>query len=527
MDVDKCNPTLQKHLKPPELYCKSCNCNVCVKCVSTHKHPVTSIEDIFEEVLKESKDFSQEIRESIQLKVTDKDMNKDKFEKEIQLHYDKQVDAISQYFRELHDQLHFKEVDLKRELKSYHDNNIEHFTTLISKMEHEISESNKFIEKLQTLESNKELATPSSPTLNGSNNNEEKSAFIRNYINQQQYIKNVNDFRYQIYTFKKTDLLTNKLLDSIELFKTSSIASKGKCAIICYSENGVEKYNLTNNQELEREGPLLVKDSPESPSFSGQHNTYYLYQSNSIRDRTYLFFKTKWWLLSHNTTDKDAKTKWKISTNSPIPYSALSTIYDGRDHIYIFGGFDESVNQHVSTIYSFNIHTEKFELVGNLQIAGCVFHLSIYNDKIYILGGYCKPTGAIDRIDEFDINTRTIRNIGKLKELIQKHSYINTGIYIGTTQTFYILDFFKFYKYQQSNSSMTLLGDLSTLFDINKNQVHRSKFYFDGHDTIYLLTTASADLFQYSIIDNTWLKIPFLTNNVTFSYYYSFINQNE
>ncbi|KYQ91611.1 Kelch repeat-containing protein [Tieghemostelium lacteum] len=511
------------HLKVAELYCSSCMCLVCSRCFSGHlQHQVGSLDDIYEDVLKEIKTVASDIKTAITQKTEEKEKNKVIFETSITTHYDNQLSTITDYFRNLHDSLHYKEVELKRELKSYHDDNIQYYTEQLSKLDNQISESHQFIQRI----SNSNL-----PTENVELNI--KFDLIQSYFSSKKIFKEKNEIgtaetetqtknqdkqeeldKYQIYFLKATETNSNTLLDSLFLQKSKSKGTR----IIVFGERGTEIFTR-GRDSIYNKTLLLPHGSPNECSM--QKNTYYMYQSNSFADKTYCFFKNNFWELNHD----DAKPRWIIRA-SPIPHSALSTIYDGVDSIYIFGGFDGLTSTHLNSIWRFNVKTEKFELLPcTLPVAGCVFSLSVHENKIYVVGGYGKAYGgAIDRIDVLDTTTKTVTNICILKDVGFPIKLSFVGVYVHKLNCVYILDENRFYQYSLETKQLVKIYDLSTINIIGPSQYHKAKFYYDGDNTLHLFTSASKDLYTYNISENTWSKpITFIKFNVALSNYYAFI----
>lgn len=92
-----------------------------------------------------------------------------------------------------------------------------------------------------------------------------------------------------------------------------------------------------------------------------------------------------------------------------------STIYDGKEHIYIFGGLLNGELQ--ESIYKWNINTGEYIKYANIDkpILECQLCYSPQENFIYILGGWMSDKDYNQTIDVFDIKQKTVKTIYRFK----------------------------------------------------------------------------------------------------------------
>ncbi|KYQ93969.1 hypothetical protein DLAC_04860 [Tieghemostelium lacteum] len=130
--------TVERHIKSQDLFCIDCVVTLCSKCLSGHKlHDTIDIDDFYDEI-KHHKDDNKNIAQLLKELEQEKTNQQNNYHKEVEIQYEKQINLIDKKFRELHDLLHFRQVDIKRELKSQYDDNSEKYAILLSQLDYQI-----------------------------------------------------------------------------------------------------------------------------------------------------------------------------------------------------------------------------------------------------------------------------------------------------------------------------------------------------------------------------------------------------
>ncbi|KYQ92052.1 meprin and TRAF domain-containing protein [Tieghemostelium lacteum] len=206
----------EKHKSTIDMYCKECNKFICLKCFKNHLSHATNnimvITDLVEErpkIIEDLRIFSKETEHK-------KIQNDEIFKSSVQDPYDQNFLKISNYFRSVHDALHFKEVELKRELSSHYDENRENYIKLVSKMEHDIKNSNILFKELKINQNMNNNSNNSS----SSNNNNIYLDFFKNSVRSKMLLateKSEYEFKYDTHLFQEGSTPVSKFTDLIEL----------------------------------------------------------------------------------------------------------------------------------------------------------------------------------------------------------------------------------------------------------------------------------------------------------------------
>ncbi|KYQ89011.1 hypothetical protein DLAC_10231 [Tieghemostelium lacteum] len=107
---------------------------------------IIDIDDYYIESTKESESINKKVFDQMcEIEKLKETLSK-QFQQDIISHYENQEKLVDEKFRELHDLLHIKQVDVKRELKSHLDENTETHVLLISQLEHQILQLKKSID---------------------------------------------------------------------------------------------------------------------------------------------------------------------------------------------------------------------------------------------------------------------------------------------------------------------------------------------------------------------------------------------
>ncbi|KYQ92440.1 hypothetical protein DLAC_06420 [Tieghemostelium lacteum] len=131
------NCTIDNHINTQEIFCKDCKAALCLSCLNLHnKHDTIYIDDFYEEIQENAQSIRSKSTQYCTEIESDKYIQSSHFQKEITKQYEDEISLVDKLFNELHDQLHFKQMDIKRELKSYFDDNIEKHTMFISELDY-------------------------------------------------------------------------------------------------------------------------------------------------------------------------------------------------------------------------------------------------------------------------------------------------------------------------------------------------------------------------------------------------------
>ncbi|KYQ92941.1 hypothetical protein DLAC_05539 [Tieghemostelium lacteum] len=244
-----CTP--EKHLKPLEIFCRDCNVYFCLKCLAIHKsHEIVDGENYFDEVMQQSEKLKEQFKEQLILKKDEKKDKEEHFQNEITTQYEKQVELVDKVFRELHDQLHVKQVNIKRELKSHLEENSEKHTMEISGLDNDITQLINIINALSTDQKGK-----------SENQNIDKVKLINQITNHKKGTRKPSE--YKISTLNET--LVNTTLDSVTLIelKEKIIRSPSQHS---NNNNNINTYiNYTfqfHNEDFYKDNNIIIYKNP-------------------------------------------------------------------------------------------------------------------------------------------------------------------------------------------------------------------------------------------------------------------------
>ncbi|KYQ89007.1 FNIP repeat-containing protein [Tieghemostelium lacteum] len=143
--------------------------------------------------------------------------------------YEKQVELVDKVFRELHDQLHLKQVDIKRELKSHLEENSEKHTMEISGLDNDITQLTDIINTLST-----------DQKVKSENQNIDKVKLVYQITNHKNGIRKPTE--YKISTLNET--LVKTALDSVTLIELQEKIIRSPSQ---HSNNNNNNNNTNNN----------------------------------------------------------------------------------------------------------------------------------------------------------------------------------------------------------------------------------------------------------------------------------------
>ncbi|KYQ92868.1 RING zinc finger-containing protein [Tieghemostelium lacteum] len=505
--IEKCSA--EKHLSLAEQYCKQCNQLVCKQCNSEHQHSLMNYYQVIQEIAQDSAGLNDKLN----LWREDKKVHDELFKIQVQDKYDSQLELVSKHFRDLHDILHFKEVELKRELKSYQDENLELYTTIVSQLEHEIQSSTEFLHEFKDV--SQVDHDPVSSNNNQQNSDEVKSQVLEKYY---KFKKNTNgddnckNQDYQVVSLNESLIINvSNTIGTMELkkrFRNIINKNNNDTIIYRYSSKGVERININHDETTLIVGNEAVGQPPSN-------NNGYLYQNNSADGMLILFGSRKYYML--DTKEKNPVWVTGDWTTNREKTWYQPTIYDGKQYVYIVGGAnngDEANFKAGRDIYKFHVSTQTFESVGELPVTSRFHSLSIDGDFVYVFGQNNSKESYMNRIDRFNVNTGIVEPIYKATEAQIKGGFgVVTGCFDTQTKYCYCMgQQFTFFRYDPSDKSSKVLQPFP-IAATDKRPLLHCKIHLDqpkGLIYFYYLQDSSSttdSISVYNIKENQWTKI--------------------
>ncbi|KYQ92219.1 RING zinc finger-containing protein [Tieghemostelium lacteum] len=493
-DGNKCIDNV--HIKDCDLFCKSCFTLVCGKCFKDHKgHEITDIDDIVK-LLTTNNALQLEIDELEKRKLLEKETNDLIFQTKIKEIYDSQLSQLTNQFRTLHDDLHIKEIELKRELKSYFEDNSEMYYTTISMIENELENSSQIksffnssnMDKLKLMELYQQFKKSLSKGVEPSSVISTDTLVDSKYYHQSLLPKFEE-------ISKQMSVLALKSYRSTRLKPMyNEIPQPERNVLYRFNQkSGLERYCLkTGNCDI------LI---PHTAQFSPVHNSsYLLFQRVMIDQVIYLFYRNKSYILDLKEKDLEWVSREfniKVSVAKPESLYCYSSIYDGKDHIYIIGGY---AHTSVGNILRFNIRTREMQELGTkLLVPSDTHSLTLDGDFIYIIGGY-NTDSHLNRIDRLDLRDHSIVNIAILADIKNFHA---GACYVPKEGVFYLLSVYEpiFFKYDPNTKKTTPLEKPT------KTNYCSILQYDDNADLLYLYRNGSPFIEVYNIENNLWSQL--------------------
>ncbi|KYR01351.1 hypothetical protein DLAC_01939, partial [Tieghemostelium lacteum] len=500
--IEKCQDP--SHSKLANQYCTQCNLTICQHCQKKHsndsEHQLVTYEESYDLVYQDSKDYINLLLEQLRDTLSQKTLREQVFKDTISDYYDSQLETITNHFREIHDLLHFREVELKRELKSYHDENVEIQTTILSKLDHDMEQTNHKIRDIQHIQSQQH----------------DKPAFVKlftdKYINSKELKRdfpvdtaaaatttataNINnmitsgDIEFRKFS-SMSELSTKNIHNNILALKLLKIKNKKVIDhLIRFNWNrGVERINFkTNESEI-----LLDENAQGNPN---KPNGGYIFQSDLNRGILFIFDENTYYRLDTRVKNPE----WKIGD---IPVNSMrcycpSSVYDGKDYIYIVGGYVNGKDS-AKNIFRFNVNTEETELIGDLSISSRWHGLTYHDEYIYVCGGYNATNQYLNRIDRFHVKTCRVENVVENLESFGV-TQLKSGCYVAPTQSYYLFTRDSlFYRYDAIEKKCVKLVSPFT-----KAPVYDLKLCYNGQHNIYLIVTRGLSLYKYNTLKDKW-----------------------
>ncbi|KYQ89045.1 hypothetical protein DLAC_10269 [Tieghemostelium lacteum] len=479
-----------KHFKSL-LYCFSCKtesfCKRC-KCYPDHKgHEFVEIDIFYVEMVKNSSIHMDTIKSRISNQQKQREDIEKEFREQVEEFYRVQVEDIGKHFRELHDQLHFKELELKRELKSYHDENVELYMTKLSELDKQLHQFTS------ALESHKQLVS--------NNNLDNKVSLIENHISA------VNELK------RKRDPIDYVIMTPILKYNPDEmqlVTKEDKWARYFFNF-------LIPTKEIERvdiiDDTSTIQKFEESPEW-GFTNVSKCQVDDLLY---YVFGEGKYFVVNiepFNTKEKPEWSQGLLNFGNPYAYSTHNTIYDGIGTIYFAGGYSiENINY--IDLYRINVNDHVPQKLGVMsKVYINYINLGIDKDCVYIIGRNGTFVGT--RIDQYKIKT------GKF-ELIEDMRIDSVGAcFDSVNQKFYIVSIHDsinvgLIEYSLANKQKVTLPK-SPINQMPDQPFGFIKPYIYGIKNMYVIFRYDYQhpsfLFKYHILDKQWSKTKIKRNNL-------------
>ncbi|KYR00407.1 hypothetical protein DLAC_03159 [Tieghemostelium lacteum] len=280
-----CTPT--EHLKIIDLYCRDCRKSFCVKCLSTHKHhDIIEMDEYLDEIKSDLQEKEKITQESLDYIINERNLIESEYKELVLKHFDSQFELIEKVFRDLHDQLHVKQIEIKREFQSYLDDNNVKYSEHLSLLEDYIKQLNQSLEVIKT-----GVTVDNSDLL----------------------ITTVNQYR---------DTITLPTYTRYNMLELDEESTKKASDSIISIENGWYTFDINNENPLECE--LFNKFDPELNEDE--------FSSLKSKIKSELRIGDEWFLLNMEWYEKWKKNTYTRAQLSPIPNNYIEDD-EGRKYI--------------------------------------------------------------------------------------------------------------------------------------------------------------------------------------------------
>ncbi|KYR01371.1 hypothetical protein DLAC_01959 [Tieghemostelium lacteum] len=489
-----------EHCRRIILYCMECKVTVCGHCMGTkHKnHQFKDLQDVFYDDVLGKNNNCTPTRDYIgDMKKLQDSMKEclDDFES-IDNTYKMEVERINSYFRDAHDLLHTKELQLKNDLKAFHDQNKQIFTNYVEKINMHIRTYKEFQDIYNFLQSIKTKDNPDPYTYT------HMEAVVQDYAELELMATK---------TPSKVNFLRFCALPNLDIGKEINSSQLVHCVshlVPPLMDNHIiyrftHQLNEPNNNIIEKIDTIkrektstpMEKDHLIPPSIGSIAHT-----DNGV----YFFQGGEYYHCEQELTE----CEWIVGDSGIPNYLENETpIYDGRDHIYVICGnvpiADPNASEGGLSIHKFNIRTkEPSQLIPTPpcrnQITMTSAFLNKMSDTIYIVSG-CG--GFYNRIDKLNLRTQ------KLEPFTTLDIHCTSVSYDYIADCFYLLELtcelsFKLTQFSVKYHKYTSLK-LPPSQQISPNVIKYSNMYFNGKSSI-IIDYPPHSLFFYHIHNNSW-----------------------
>ncbi|KYQ89010.1 hypothetical protein DLAC_10230 [Tieghemostelium lacteum] len=488
--------TLEKHLKPLEIFCRDCKVYFCLKCLAIHKsHETVDGEDYFDELLQQSEKLKEQFEEQLILKTDEKKVKEEHFQNEITIQYEKQVELVDKLFRKLHDQLHLKQVDIKRELKSHLEENSEKHTMEISGLDNDITQLTDIINTLSTDQKEK-----------SENQNIDKVKLVYQITNHNKGTRKLSE--YKISTLNET--LVNIALDSVTLIELQEKIIRSPSQ---HSNNNNNNNNFTNKNN--NNNNTIVSNSIELFKFykysnekglelhnlksgevriinpnriNGSLLPFCSWQSNSNQTIYVLTLDRV-----HYLNTSDVNPQWQSFKVNQLKNLAInSMIGDGKGNLFLLTP---------SNIYKLVIGQQDMKQIGFINGFSTKQTMTLGNDGwMYIFSSM-----DVSHLHRFHPETNEIESVISSIPLIPT-SFINESHACFTPKysSLFVISIqdptFVCYNISTKQCSILSIDENIPIHEYFNN----GKLIYDNNDTIYYLVNNKKSVGKYSIDTQKW-----------------------
>ncbi|GAM21803.1 hypothetical protein SAMD00019534_049780 [Acytostelium subglobosum LB1] len=193
---------------------------------------------------------------------------------------------------------------------------------------------------------------------------------------------------------------------------------------------------------------------------------------------------------------------WEVLKHMPKQRSRHATAYDGQRYIYIIGGKDAT--WFTSEVLRYDMFTQEYTQMRPMKTPRSDIS-AVYDGKgsIYVIGGY--DSKALDIIEQYDIATDTWSSVKKMKKPRDGPGAVYDGkgsIYVmgGSVSSHNISNSLERYDVEK--------GDWVPLANMFKPVDVRNSVVYDGDNSLYVIggyfSEVLSDACKYNIDTNVW-----------------------
>ncbi|KYQ89013.1 hypothetical protein DLAC_10233 [Tieghemostelium lacteum] len=499
------NCTENNHVSSLNTHCKYCKTNICHNCEDVHKeHYTIPIDQYQEELNGQSKAISNYLESYLKC-LKERKLFNDSFFTKIKDKYEKQVEDVDKLFRDFHDQLHVKQVELKRELKSYYEENSEKYTICQSQLELDIASIDEKFKEMSRIDTTQF--------------NVDQSRLITNYM-ENPIVDNKSKTFYELPTLD-FEAIGNKFENRMTKIKIKSISKKA-CPIkfsekLVFDDIPINKsqnlylYNRTTGLEvLGLFDEFKVTQVQSSPAISPA-SLFPYWQTMSDQSLLYLIAGDKIAYLNNKKNDPT----WIIKQVPQLcEYEFRSSISDNKGNIYMIG--DKLGSGSWSNIYTMSIGNFEIKHIGTIKGYSNWQTLSFGSGSwLYICSGF--KTNVL----KFNIKTYQLESLGSLIPIVST-SLLNTSYSCYAGNLIFVISNIepRFIEYNiKLNRSKILELDSKVIPCHNYNNL--AKILYDHDQYIYYFVIGAKCISRYNILQNEWSIVHKTDKIISVTQYFS------
>ncbi|KYQ89593.1 RING zinc finger-containing protein [Tieghemostelium lacteum] len=490
------------HLKAIDLYCITCNCAVCSKCIKNHAIHAADVQDVdelFDESVKSSNKITDKLGSMVNGKESEKKRIQDYFKAKVESKHQQETDRVSSHFRHLHDVLHQKEVELQSNLNKARDTNSESFTNSNVQIDQDIAQANEILGELEKLSKSlvdkipkqidRELKckllnqhVKSNKILSNQSSSSSSSLALSTATNTNSTLGE-NLIKLTEYGFREPALSIDTVLSYMEIKNSDKLFKN----VFIYGNAAFQKLDLATKK-------LETIELKNETKFTTTHGIFK--SIVATHDRIFIFKRTQY-------LEYDPKNGTWAMGSFADSYNGgdwQSVEYDGNEYIYLFGGCIESTNHR--DINRFNTRTKTLDVEYSQTRIPIRFQTTCIAEgkHIYTIGGVKQTNTDKEAIlERFDIRSKELTKIRDF----EKDGYIDitSMCYIKVQHAIYMINReHQFFRYDLKQDKITKLAQAYTGL-----QQFYTRLSFDQDNTIYCISKDSVS--EYNISKNTWTKL--------------------